>query len=212
MDPSLPSPGHLTLLSLLETLKTNVPEPAAPSQAPDDWIFREDGKVWSVLLLFGPATREILNEAPGTGSGYEDVELQAWGNLNAFLAHVARRQLVELDKMGVFALRHALEQPHKDDVKGKFQANEARKLEAFVAAAGIWAVIMGEALWERKGEKGGQRKGSQDGIQAKGDVINKQRWKLWIERLQFMSCREDLNIGTRELAAQAAAIMGRVHA
>lgn len=165
-----------------------------------------------MLLLFGPATREVLNDAPGTGSGYGDVELQAWGNLNAFLAHVARLGIVAgMETLGVHALRHALEQRHADDVKGKFQANEARKMEAFVAAAAVWGVVLGEVLWERKGE-GESRRKSEDGVQAKGDAINRQRWKLWIERLLFMSCREDLDIGTRELAAQAAAIMGRVHA
>ena len=215
LDPSLPSPGHEKLLSLLSTLKTQTPDPTAPLpdvQPPDDWIFRKDGKVWSVLLLFGPATREVLNDAPGAGSGYGDVELQAWGNLNAFLAHVARLGIMAgMETLGVHALRHALEQRHADDVKGKFQANEARKMEAFVAAAAVWGVVLGEVLWERKGE-GESRRKSEDGVQAKGDAINRQRWKLWIERLLFMSCREDLDIGTRELAAQAAAIMGRVHA
>lgn len=110
--------------------------------------------------------------------------------------------------MGVFALRHALEQQHKDDVKGKFKANEPRKVEAFMAAAGVWVVVMGEELWARKGEKG--RRDSDSGVQAKGDAINKERWKLWVERLRFSSCREDLSIATRELAAQAAAIMMRV--
>lgn len=150
----------------------------------------------------------MLNDAPGTGSGYEDIELAAWENLNAFLAQVTLKEIAGLETTGVFALRHALEQQHKDDVKGKFKANEPRKVEAFMAAAGVWVVVMGEELWARKGEKG--RRDSDSGVQAKGDVINKERWKLWVERLRFLSCREDLSIATRELAAQAAAIMMRV--
>lgn len=64
----------------------------------DDWIFRTDGKLWSVpLLLLSPAVREVMNDAPGAGSGYEDVELAAWENLNAFLAHVARKEIVGLE-------------------------------------------------------------------------------------------------------------------
>ena len=173
----------------------------------DDWIFRTDGKLWSVpLLLLSPAVREVMNDAPGSGSGYEDVELAAWENLNAFLAHVARREIVGLETMGVFALRHALEQRHGDDVKGEFRASEARKLDAFVAAAGVWIVIMGEELWGRKGGNVEQ----QAGAGAAKDGISKDRWKSWVEKFRFLSCRDDLRIDTRELAAQAAAIMMRV--
>ena len=173
----------------------------------DDWIFRTDGKLWSVpLLLLSPAVREVMNDAPGSGSGYEDVELAAWENLNAFLAHVARRESVGLETMGVFALRHALEQRHADDVKGEFRASEARKLDAFVAAAGVWIVIMGEELWGRKGGNVEQ----QAGAGAAKDGISKDRWKSWVEKFRFLSCRDDLRIDTRELAAQAAAIMMRV--
>lgn len=37
------------------------------------------------------------------------------------------------------------------------------------------------------------------------------RLKLWVEKLRFLSCRDDLDIDTRELAAQGAAILARVH-
>lgn len=211
LNPSLPSPDHLKLLTLLEALK-NSTEPTPPAdKSPDDWVFRADGKVWSVLLLFGPATREVLNDAPGDGSGYEDVELQAWTNLNAFLAHVARRRIADIDKMGVFALREGLERQHKGDGDGdgdgdgRFRATEARKLDAFVSTAGVWALIMGEELWARLGE-------GQNPTAASGDVISSKRWDTWVERFQFLSCREDLQLGTKELAAQAVAIMKRAHA
>lgn len=169
-------------------------------------MFRADGKVWSALLLFGPAMREVLNDAPGDGSGYEDVELHAWQNLNAFLAHVARRRVADLDKMGVFALREGLERQHKGDADsgGRFKASEARKLDAFVSTAGVWALIVGEELWARLGE-------GQNATTAAGDVISKKRWDLWVEKFQFLSCRDDLELGTRELAAQAVAIMKRVN-
>lgn len=212
LDPLTPSKGHEKLLSLLEALKTQ-PDPPFPAnidrERTSDWVF-QGGQLWSVLSLFGPATREILNDSPGAGSGYEDAEIKGWENLNAFLAHVSRREIAGgMERFGVFALRHALEQRHKDDTKGKVVVKEARKVEAFVAAAGVWVIIMGEELWARKGEKG--RRDSESGMQAKGDAISRERWKLWIERLQFLSCREDLNVDTRELAAQGAAVMMRVH-
>ena len=218
LDPSLPSPGHLKLLDLLDTLKTSA-EPTPPAdKTPDDWVFRADGKVWSALVLFGPATREVLNDAPGDGSGYEDIELRAWENLNAFLAHVARRRIADLDRMAVFALREGLERQHKSDDGegrngGRFRATEARKLDAVVSTAGIWALILGEELWVRLGE--GQNTAAAAAAAAAGvsgnDVIPQKRWDTWVERFQFLSCREDLALGTRELAAQAVAIMKRAH-
>lgn len=147
----------------------------------------------------------MLNDAPGDGSGYEDIELQAWENLNAFLAHVARRQIADLDKMGVFALREGLERQHKDDGDtGRFRATEAQKANTFVSIAGVWALIMGEELWARLGE-------GQNPQVAERDVIATKRWDSWVERLQYFSCREDLKLSTKELAAQAAAIMKRAH-
>ncbi|OJJ87128.1 DUF3632 domain-containing protein [Aspergillus glaucus CBS 516.65] len=213
LDPSTPSKGHTKLLSLLETIKTQ-PDPPFPSnidqKTKDNWIY-EDGELWSVLSIFGPATREVLNDSPGAGSGYKDLEIAGWENLNAFLAHVTRRDIADMGRVGIFELRHALEQRHKDDTKGDVPVKEARKVRAFVAAAGVWVIIMGEELWARKGEKKSEKEGAESGVRAKGDVITKERWKLWIEKFEFLSCREDLDIDTRELAAQGAAILMRVH-
>lgn len=151
-----------------------------------------------------------MNDSPGAGSGYEDLEIAGWENLNAFLAHVTKRDIADMGQVGIFELRHALEQRHKDDTKGKVPVKEAQKVRAFVAAAGVWVIIMGEELWARKGEKKSEE-GAESGVRAKGDVITKERWKLWIEKFEFLSCREDLDIDTRELAAQGAAILMRVH-
>ena len=161
-----------------------------------------------MLSLFGPATREMLNDSPGGASGYEDPEIAGWENLNAFLAHVTRRKIAGMEQIGIFELRHALEQRHKDDTKGNMPVKEARKVKTFVAAAAVWVIIMGEELWARKGEKKSE---TESGVRAKGDVITRERWKLWVEKLEFLSCRDDLDIDTRELAAQAAAILMRVH-
>ncbi|ODM22334.1 hypothetical protein SI65_03180 [Aspergillus cristatus] len=213
LNPSTPSKGHTKLLTLLETLKSQ-PDPPYPSNIDQsttrNWIF-DDGKLWSVLSLFGPATREILNDSPGAGNGYEDVEVAGWVNLNAFLAHVTKREIAGMEHIGIFELRHALEQRHKDDTKGKVPVKEARKVQTFVAAAGVWVIIMGEELWARKGEKKGEEGEAESEVRAKGDVITKERWKLWVEKLRFLSCRDDLDIDTRELAAQGAAILARVH-
>lgn len=94
----------------------------------------------------------------------------------------------------------------------KGQVAEAMKLNVYVAAAALWAVIMGEELWERQGQKVESPVGLS--LEPVPEVpvgkISKSRWRMWIDRFQFMSLREDLRISTRELAAEAAAVMLRV--
>lgn len=79
---------------------------------------------------------------------------------------------------------------------------EATRLNVYVAAAALWAIVMGEELWQRRGEE--------DESPAQVGRISKRRWQMWIDRLQFLCLRQDLTISTRELAAEAAAVMRRV--
>lgn len=92
------------------------------------------------------------------------------------------------------------------------QVAEAVKLNVYVAAAALWAVIMGEELWERQGQKVESPVGlSLEPVpEIPAGKISKPRWQMWIDRFQFMSLREDLRMSTRELAAEAAAVMLRV--
>ncbi|KAA8649188.1 uncharacterized protein ATNIH1004_005083 [Aspergillus tanneri] len=91
-------------------------------------------------------------------------------------------------------------------------SSESTKLNVYVASAAIWSVIMGEELWERVGLKIESPVGlslDPPDFPPRGH-ISKDRWRMWIDRFQFMSLREDLRISTRELAAEAAAVMLRV--
>ena len=93
--------------------------------------------------------------------------------------------------------------------------DEATKLNVYVACAALWAIIMGEELWERKGDKVGSvvgitvtRGNRRQSLFREG--IPLRRWEMWTNRLEFLSRREDLRIETRELAAEGAAVMRRV--
>ncbi|KAF9887612.1 hypothetical protein FE257_009825 [Aspergillus nanangensis] len=89
---------------------------------------------------------------------------------------------------------------------------EAKRLNVYVAAAALWAIIMGEELWQRRGEDEESPIGLSLTPAPEPHIgrISKRRWRMWIDRLQFLSQREDLTISTRELAAEAAAVMLRV--
>ncbi|KAI9923994.1 hypothetical protein ASPWEDRAFT_23328 [Aspergillus wentii DTO 134E9] len=126
-------------------------------------------------------------------------DLEAWENLHAFLAVITKRRLVGLEDLAISALKQALEVPYYKDKEGW-----AAVLEVYVTVAGIWAIIMGEELYERKKGEDDEHKKDQEG------AISKKRWEYWIERLRFVSLWEDLNIGAREVAAEAAAVMHRV--
>ncbi|PLB33349.1 uncharacterized protein BDW47DRAFT_96281 [Aspergillus candidus] len=95
------------------------------------------------------------------------------------------------------------------------KADEVTKLNVYVACAALWAIIMGEELWERKGDKVGSVVGitvttgnRRQSLFREG--IPLRRWEMWTNRLEFLSRRGDLRIETRELAAEGAAVMRRV--
>lgn len=78
-------------------------------------------------------------------------------------------------------------------------------MDVFLAAAGVWMVVMGEEMWGflLAGDKG---KGKGEG--ERGSELW-ERWQFWKRRFLFMSHREDLSVASRELAAEADAVMQR---
>ncbi|EAW10107.1 uncharacterized protein ACLA_045720 [Aspergillus clavatus NRRL 1] len=124
-----------------------------------------------------------------------------WQNLISFLAFATKARLVALEDTAVRMLHAALER-HADEEEG-----DGEGLRVLISCAAVWALVMGEELWERRGvgdeyELDGQGVGE--------ERISRETWRLWIDRFQFVSLREDLDISTRELAAGAAAVMLRV--
>lgn len=112
--------------------------------------------------------------------------------MNSFLARVTKEGIAPLERYAVLVADKALEERQVDDRAG----SEEGKLDVLLAAAGVWMVVMGEELWGRLGGEG-------DG------AISRDRWELWKRRFVFMSRREGLDISSRELAAEAEAVMQR---
>ncbi|KAK1139577.1 hypothetical protein N8T08_000650 [Aspergillus melleus] len=193
-------------------------EPGRPSTG-----FTElEVRAWEDLVAFLAlcARHQIVPDpVPGSGSGSEDFGSTAAernGNGNG-MDQEGEGTGSGLDAVAVRMLKGALEQEQQaaeEEAQRKetAQITEAVKLNVYVAAAALWAVIMGEELWERQGQKVESPVGlSLEPVpQVPAGKISKPRWRMWIDRFQFMSLREDLRISTRELAAEAAAVMLRV--
>ncbi|KAE8390574.1 hypothetical protein BDV23DRAFT_172211 [Aspergillus alliaceus] len=213
--PDVPTALQVRLAALLFTLKHQIdpaPMPTTHLQSP---INARRDLSWRQLPLFEETVHEALDDEPGRRAGFTKVETEGWVNFMAFLALITKEKIVGLEHVGIVVLRWALEERHDvsltlDSSGGK--VDEPTRLNVFVAAAAIWAVVMGEELWERMGEKTESIVGLSLGPAPKQLVgkIPKRRWEMWIDRLQFLSLREDLKICTRELAAEAAAVMLRV--
>lgn len=120
----------------------------------------------------------------GNGEG------QGWVNLNSFLARITKERICGLEEYAVSVTDKAMEERHVDDWSGSGKG----KLDVLVAAAGVWMIVMGEELWERL-----------SGNQS----IDRERWERWKRRFAFMSMMEDLDISSRELAAEGGAVMQR---
>jgi hypothetical protein len=173
---------------------------------------------WKQLPLFEETVHEALDDEPGRRAGFTKVETEGWVNFMAFLALITKERVAGFENVGIGVLRWALEERHDSSalnstgVSGEGKIDEAAKLNVFVVAASIWAVVMGEELWERMREKAESPVGLSLKPAPEPHIgkVPKRRWEMWIDRLQFLSLREDLNIGARELAAEAAAVMSRV--
>ncbi|KAH8428832.1 uncharacterized protein LDX57_006511 [Aspergillus melleus] len=176
---------------------------------------------------FGSAAegRNVNGDRNGNGNGM-DQEGEGTGGLDAVAVRMLKGALEDHQHHNhegtTSKILNKIKKPHKKQDqqaaeeeavrKESAQITEAVKLNVYVAAAALWAVIMGEELWERQGQKVESPVGlSLEPVpQVPAGKISKPRWRMWIDRFQFMSLREDLRISTRELAAEAAAVMLRV--
>ncbi|KAF7595443.1 hypothetical protein BBP40_006065 [Aspergillus hancockii] len=212
--PDVPTTLQLRLAALLLTLKRQ-PDPAPmPTTHLGSPVNARRDLSWRQLPLLEETVHEALDDEPGRRAGFTQVETKGWVNFMAFLALITKERIVEFENIGVGVLRWALEERHDSSagVNGWSKVDEATRLNVFIAAASIWAVVMGEELWERRGEKAESPVGLSLKPAPEPHIgqISKRRWEMWIDRLQFLSLREDLDICTRELAAEAAAVMSRV--
>lgn len=219
--PDLPSPEQQSLIDSLRSLPLT-------NQSPNAEQSELKAAIADILSEY-----EDENES----STPSENEKQQWENLHAFLAFITKERIVRLEDVGIHILRVALERGEQHHYHHRHQRQQGitgtgvgappgtgkrKKMAVFVSCAAIWALIMGEELWERRHETeefpvglslSPPQRESGAGAGAAGETavtVSKSRWQMWIDRFQFLSLAEDLDIKTRELAAEAAAVMRRV--
>ncbi|EAW25480.1 DUF3632 domain-containing protein [Aspergillus fischeri NRRL 181] len=230
--PDLPSPQQQSLIDSLRTLPlTNQDADADADQSQAEL----KSAIADILSEYENENEDEDEDESSTSTSNEnETAKEEWENLHAFLAFITKERIVRLEDVGIHILRVALERGeqhhyHRRHPEMKQEGTGAgvgvppgtgkrKKMAVFVSCAAIWALVMGEELWERRHETeefpvGLSLSPSQRESVAAGEAavtVSKSRWQMWIDRFQFLSLAEDLDIKTRELAAEAAAVMRRV--
>ncbi|PKX93164.1 DUF3632 domain-containing protein, partial [Aspergillus novofumigatus IBT 16806] len=183
--PDLPSPEQQSLIDSLRSLPLT-------NQSPD-----ADAEQSELKAAIADILSEYEDEDEDESSPSNENEKQQWENLHAFLAFITKERIVRLEDVGIHILRVALERGTGTGT------GVGVGMAIFVSCAAIWALIMGEELWERRHET------EEFPVGLSRSPLQRDRWQMWIDRFQFLSLAEDLDIKTRELAAEAAAVMRR---
>lgn len=172
-----------------------------------DWIW-SSGELWSDLILNGPATRECWNDSPRTDEVLCPAEIHAWTNINAFVATITKEGIANSYWLyAIWAMRDALE----EEYKGRL---EMANLDALVPAAAVWAIVLGERLWEREDVWESSKTGgdpASGGKKFKGKLdfsrkkwgFSRKRWTFWKKEFHVLSSQQGLRQETRDIATQA---------
>ncbi|KAF7115210.1 hypothetical protein CNMCM5793_001637 [Aspergillus hiratsukae] len=222
--PDLPSPEQQALIDSLRTSPLTNPHPEQDQDQSELKSTIED-----ILSEYEDENDFSTSTSTSTPNDKEEWE---WQNLHAFLAFITKERIVPLEDVGIHVLRVALERGvehhyhhghhhHQLGTGVPPGTGRSKKMAVFVSCAAIWALVMGEELWERRGGTSQEefpvglslspRESVAPQDQVHGEAaVSKSRWQMWIDRFQFLSLAEDLDIKSRELAAEAAAVMRRV--
>lgn len=128
---------------------------------------------------------------------------QQWINISIFSAKLAATKVPQLNELsrGGYVLRTLLENTPED----------INELRGTVPAAAVWINLNGKTIYESKGKM----EGEYDWITSewKGEKgWSKERWTFWKERFATISTEEALDKETREIAKNAAELMGKIEA
>lgn len=171
---------------------------------------RKYNYLYSSLTDFSMACREAYNDAPAACNGFFEAEVNAWANVNFFLARVVALGLEGSQFFAIYALRQALETPHQDSE----EATATQQYDAYVPAAATWILAMGRdlALKEEDLTPEDQKQGNpgRGGELWKGKAeFSRERWGFWKERFATVGAMEDVREETRSVARDVVQHMER---
>lgn len=188
--------SHSKLIELLKTIKKH-PEPEPAREEP----------IYSSLSGFSMASREAYNDSPESESGVSTAEINAWANLNYFLARVTAAEISDMSLYAIFMMREALEQKSEDVSPSHYDAH--------VPAAAMWVFGLDRKLYER--EEDMSPKTPNQGNPARGGALwtggsefSKARWTFWKKRFGEVSEDNEVSNETRSVAKEAAEAMRHV--
>lgn len=212
------------LLQLVQALKAR-PDPISPDHVLSyglarNWVF--SGRcLWSKLTLLGPSARETWNDSPGCGAGCSEPEVQAWCNVNAFVARLSATDTAHFWNYGIWALRDAVEggscgtTGHVDD--------QGVRIDMRVAL--VWLRVVGKEMWQRSCD-GSALLEHEVEVPLDVDVSGKKcpwaldgapeyswsRWDYWRRRFRLVSVSKNRkwNEATKQLALEAAIFMEQI--
>lgn len=219
-----PSSSHNQdkLLELVQGLKAR-PDPISPDHVlsyglANDWVF-QDRCLWSNLTLLGPAARETWNDSCGCGAGCTEPEVQAWCNVNAFVARLTKAKVRDFYTYGMWAMRDAVEGGNR----GTRSVVDERGVKIEFRIALVWLKVVGREMWERSCEGSAQMEEVEMEVPLDVDVRGKKcpwaaagalmllrsRWNYWRRRFRLVTVSKNKkwSEGDKHLALEAATLM-----
>ena len=192
--------GHMKLVKLVKAYKEH-PEP----------VHEGEQGIYERLLYLGIASRETLNNEPGSMAGYTKPEVHAFTNLHYFFALLTKEDVREYWIYCIWAMRDALEDRLEDDkpeYRKDIPGTAVQKYDAFIPAAAVWALVLGQTLYEREEDRTptdrNQGNPARGGYYWKGKAeFSKARWGLWKKRFGEVSEMVELSEETRQIAKEA---------
>jgi hypothetical protein len=203
--------AHGKLVALVAAIK-RVPDPPMPANANKalrgDWVW-SSGTLWSELVLIGAASREAWNDSPGAAFGYSDAAIEAWANVNAFVARLTAEDVRQYSLYAIWAMREALEEKRKEAPE--------KWMDATVPAAAAWIGVWGKQMYERREDLTPEDPETQGNPARPGDYMikrtknekaewSRERWAFWKQRFQEISLGsvgDKVNSETKAIAKEA---------
>jgi hypothetical protein len=197
--------GHKMLVDLMKTLD---------QESESD---RDAQSVFSKLRGFSMASREALNDSPGSNSGYTQPEVHAWTNLQYFFALLTNNGVFETWIYCIWEMRTALENVQKDDGPDTAQipGTAKQKYDARIPAAATWISGAGRKLYAKEEDltpsRPNQGNPGKGGELWKGKAeLSKERWALWKKRFGEIGNLEEPSEETRKAAKDAVKAMNAI--
>lgn len=166
--------------------------------------------LYSSLTDFDMACRASYNDAPVAHDGFYQLEVDAWANLNFFLARITGKDVADFSINAIWAMREALETVQQDDE----DATAAQKYDAHVPAAAAWAqgsdrklFLLEKDLTPTDPKQGNPARGGE--LWKGKSEFSPERWAFWKERFVAIGEMKEISEATQAIAKSAVEHMER---